>query len=187
MASLAPNREVYAVGCVVRGNEHRGPRRTGPIVRATLVVLATAWSAACAPNVETLLDRRLTDGRHVRDLIAPNGPHAILVYKSSTCFACGTPLNWWRDLGRMGRVKVILVLTGPATEADLRNLRIQRVPVAGVLDEPPIPSERLPGEYVIENGELLARAEGARKVASRRLWMRFASDSFRRPVNASGR
>lgn len=134
---------------------------------------------ACSMTSEDILGLSTRDGRTVRTLISDE-PTALLFYASSTCFGCGTPLQQWEQLARDGRLRVMVFLHGKVSEADLRNLRIQRVPAVPLSDDVR-ESFTLPSEFVMAHGRVLEQALGSKQILRRRLWQVVAADSGRFP------
>lgn len=123
-----------------------------------------------APPAGSILDQNLESGGNVSDLLDGNQPTVILVYTAATCLACNTPLPIWENLATAGRVELVLLLDGSLSEADRKVMRIRRIPVAGVLSGSGWPANKLPSEYLISKGNVVATAEGGTQVYERKLW-----------------
>jgi hypothetical protein len=137
-----------------------------PIALALAIIFA-----ACKGTASTdLLSAELDDGRQLQALAKSDRPGAILIYDAATCFTCGTAVPQWRRLMNDSRVHVAVVLAGAVTEADLRALRIQRIPIAGTMKKPPFGREAMPVEILTVDGHSHAAAIGAEAVHTRRLW-----------------
>lgn len=141
---------------------------------AAIRVCSVLTIVGCQSSPDALLSRELEDGRPIRALLSDSGKTAVLVYSAATCFGCGTPIAEWRVLGAAGRVRVALVLVGAVSDADWRAFRLQRVPVAGVLASSPTMRITVPSEYLVEHGQIIAKAEGLAAIRSRR----FSRDSL---------
>lgn len=152
--------------------------RTTPSRRLTVVTAAmTVWLAAIVGGCETrtpdILAQKLADGRTVAQIVTDSGPPtALLVYTSDMCLFCATPLLDWEKLERNGQVRVVLLLAGDIDEADARQLKIERIPVAGHVLRPGGP---VPSEYVLQGGRVVARAEGVAAIRRLRLWTKPAT------------
>jgi hypothetical protein len=147
-------------------------------------MLIVAVLNSCGSKV-AVLDLRTRDGAMVRDLVAEERT-AILIYAASTCFGCGTPLAYWEELARSGRLRLLVLISGEVTEADLRNLRIQRIPAVAISEQDAKRASSVPSEYVVIGGRIEERAEGAGEVRERRLWKLVEADSLRFPKTQRG-
>ena len=143
-------------------------RRSRMFAVRFVLILVVASMNSCMPTA-AVLDLRTRNGSIVRDLVAKE-PTAILVYAASTCFGCGTPLAYWEELARSGRMRLLVLLSGKVTDADLRNLRIQRIPALVLAEEEAKRASSLPSEFIVVDGRVEERAEGASEVRERRLW-----------------
>lgn len=151
-------------------------------VRPLAVALGLGAMMACAPSDNEILSLATRDGRTVSDLVSEE-PTVLLIYAASTCFGCGTPLEDWEDLARAGRLRMLVLLHGKVSEADLRNLRIQRVP-AVPLSEKAVERFKVPSEIVLINGRVVMKSHGSKQLLRRRLWQVVAADSTRFPVGS---
>ena len=154
--------------------------RSRMVATALFVLLIVTSLNSCGSDA-AVLDLKTRDGKMVRDLIAEE-PTAILIYAASTCFGCGTPLAYWEQLARSGRVRLLVLISGDVVEADLRNLRIQRIRAVALSEQAAIRTASVPSEYVIVGGRIVERAEGAGQVRERRLWKLVEADSMRFPT-----
>lgn len=151
----------------------RNPEARGLFVRRVLFgwfLVSSAAACEGARSVE-LLGGSLDDGRPLQALVRFGRPNAILIYDAATCFTCGTAIPQWRRLMTDARVHVAVVLAGAVTDADLRALRIQRIPIAGTMKKPPFGPSSMPVELLTaDHGQIHAIAIGAEAVHARRLW-----------------
>ena len=152
------------------------------LIIAPLFLLAMIACDALKPHDLQIVDRALVSGLPIKSLVQSDTTTALLVYSAATCFSCGTSIPFWRARAQSGRVKFVLVLSTTPSEADLRVLRIQRIPIAGVLAGRRWPSDAVPSEYLVRSGQILARAEGLAEVRQRRLWRK--ADSLPPPAGA---
>jgi len=145
-------------------------------VATSLLVLGIAAMLGCAGKRDTennVLRLRLEEGGSVgarlEEAARPGQVAAILVYDASMCFACSPYLTRWEELSRKKQVPLILLLREPPSPSERRAIRLQRVPVVGVIQRrttwPPSPSE-----YLVRSGRIIATAEGELEVRRKRLW-----------------
>lgn len=145
-------------------------------VATSLLVLGIAAMLGCADKRDTennVLRLRLEEGGSVGARLGaaarPGQVAAILVYDASMCFACSPYLTRWEELSRKKQVPLILLLREPPSPSERRAIRLQRVPVVGVIQRrttwPPSPSE-----YLVRSGRIIATAEGELEVRRKRLW-----------------
>lgn len=145
-------------------------------VATSLLVLGIAAMLGCADKRDTennVLRLRLEEGGSVGARLGaaarPGQVAAILVYDASMCFACSPYLTRWEEVSRRKSVPLILLLREPPSPSERRAIRLQRVPVAGVIQRrttwPPSPSE-----YLVRSGRIIATAEGELEVRRKRLW-----------------
>lgn len=139
---------------------------------ALVLAGACASQASSATTPASILDRRLTDGRSVRDIARGSIPTALLVYTPGICYACGTPLPLWERASRQGSIKLVLVLTATPTKDEERQLVLERVPVTGILAPEKTDAQSTPGpsEYVIRSDSIVSRAVGMPQIRGRKLW-----------------
>lgn len=131
--------------------------------------IALLVAVACGRAPQTILDAELRDGTIVRDLLQPDLRTAVLVYRAQTCLACSTPLPLWEQLERQGRVRLILLLVDPVSDADRRVLTIQRIPVRGILRTLPR-NVALPAEFIVSDGKVTQAALGVGRTSASALW-----------------
>ncbi len=145
-------------------------------VATSLLVLGIAAMLGCADKRDTennVLRLRLEEGGSVGARLGaaarPGQVAAILVYDASMCFACSPYLTRWEEVSRRKSVPLILLLREPPSPSERRAIRLQRVPVVGVIQRrttwPPSPSE-----YLVRSGRIIATAEGELEVRRKRLW-----------------
>lgn len=143
---------------------------------AVLLSLCCACTAHQLPTSK-ILALRLTDGRMIQDAL-PTGRVALLVYDVSYCFACSSHYSYWRALQQAGTVDVAVLIAGDVSSADLRALRLQRIPVVGVLRTGQMAASSLPSEYLLVDQVITASAEGVEAVGREKLWRRYADTSI---------
>lgn len=110
-----------------------------------------------------------TVGARVEAAARPGQVAALLVYDASMCFACSPYLTRWEDVARSKHVPLILLLRTPPSPGERRAIRLQRVPVTGVMHWRTTPPPG-PSEYLVRNGHIIAMAEGEMDVRRKRLW-----------------
>ena len=148
----------------------------------TLQVLLSAGLAitvSCSAESDSVLALATANGTTIREVVGEEAT-AVLVYAAATCFSCGASLPNWEALAEAKRLKVLVVLVGTLTDADRRNLRIQRVAAVEVADNPASHGVFVPSEYVVLGGRVIHQASG-NEIRSRRLWRQVDSDSVRFP------
>jgi len=167
----------------------RGAERTGGDVtkrrgisgaahRKSLGLALLMLSAICLvgceptnPQAEQFLDVELSDGRPVSRLLSKDQVTVLLLYAKSMCYSCSNMYSRWEERAREGRIKLVLLLDEPLTEADARAFRMQRIPVSGSFAAGRIPVNDVPSEYIVHRGRVVAQAVGALQRRERRLWL----------------
>lgn len=135
---------------------------------------------SCAEEQDFVLTLKTKDGTTIREAVSDQ-PAAVLVYAASTCFSCGSSLPNWQALAQAKRLRVLVVLAGTVTDADLRILRIQRVHAVELADNSTEHPVFVPSEFVVAGGHVIQHASGEKEIRKRRLWRIVDADTVRFP------
>ena len=98
--------------------------RAGGALWMRRLTMGVTLAMSCARDPESVLALTTKGGTTIREVVGDE-PTALLVYTASTCFSCGSSLSNWEALAEAKRLKILVVLAGTVSDADLRNLRIQ--------------------------------------------------------------
>lgn len=135
---------------------------------------------SCAKDLDGILASTTKGGTTIREVVGDE-PTAVLVYPASTCFSCGSALTNWKALAEAKRLKILVALAGTVSDADLRNLRIQRIRAVELSDNPSPQPVFVPSEYVLLGGRVIQKASGEKQIRKRRLWRIVDADTVRFP------
>lgn len=136
-----------------------------------LVYVSLLVLSSCGRRGPDILEIPVENGKTLREVVAAHGgTTGVLVYTPEACLVCSSSLPFWLARSREEGFNLVLLVAGEVSEQDRRILRVHRIPVAGLIADEAIPPDRLPAEYLVAGGKIVARAEGYEAIRRQRLW-----------------
>ena len=135
--SLLDTLSRWKIECAQLAREVSGSvKRLGTAIASAIILMSCHSEGHQNPLTFTL-----TDGSEITYLLVEESCSVVLVMSPQECLSCDGILETWVGLGRRSQFELHLLLTSAPSAKQLETLKLQRVPLRGVIAEGPAISE----------------------------------------------